>query len=79
MTAFHSFTEAGCGLDENCKDCKIKNAVTDTFASGNPHTNVQTVLDIKKQEKKMPYAMVVSSEKVGKFVLLTLVKYEKNP
>jgi len=75
----HSFTEAGCGLDENCEDCKIKNAVIDTFASGNTHTNVQTVLDIKKQEEKMPYSMVVSSEKVGKFVLITVVKYEKNP
>ena len=73
----HSFTEAGCGLDKNCEGCKIKNAVVDTFASGKPHANVQTVLNIKKQEDTMPYAMVVSTEKVGKFVLITVVKYEK--
>jgi len=73
----HSFTEAGCGLDENCEDCKIKNAVVETFAFGKPHTNVQTVLDIKKQEETVPYAMVVSTEAVGEFVLITVVKYEE--
>jgi len=75
----HSFTEAGCGMDENCEDCKIKNAVLDTFASGQSHANIQTVLDIKKQEETMPYAMVVSTEKVGEFVLITVVKYERKP
>lgn len=75
----HSFTEAGCGLDENCDNCKIKNAVIGTFASGNPYTSVQTVLDIKKQGEKIPYAMVVATEKVGDFVLITVVKYEKTP
>ncbi len=75
----HSFTEAGCGLDENCEDCKIKNAVVDTFASGKPHTNIQAVLDIKKKENTTPYAMVISTEKVGKFALITVIKYEENP
>ena len=75
----HSFTEAGCGLDENCEDCKIKNAVVDTFASGQSHTNVQTVLDIKKQEEIAPYAMVISTEKVGEFVLINIIKYERQP
>ena len=73
----HSFSEKGCGLDENCEDCKIKDAVLDTFASGNPHNNVETVLNIKKQEKDVPYAMVVSTEKVGDFALITVVKYDE--
>jgi hypothetical protein len=73
----HSFSEAGCGLDENCEDCKIKKAVLDTFASGNSHANIQTDLDIKKQNETLPYAMVVSTEKTGKFILITVVKYEK--
>jgi hypothetical protein len=75
----HSFTEAGCGLDENCEDCKIKNAVVDTFASGNSYANVQTVLDIKKQHEIIPYAMVISTEKTGEFVLITVIKYERQP
>jgi hypothetical protein len=75
----HSFSEAGCGLDENCADCKIKNAVVDTFASGNSHANVQTVLDIKKQHEIIPYAMVISTEKTGEFVLISVIKYERQP
>lgn len=73
----HSFTEAGCGKDENCEDCKIKNAVVDTFASGKSHTNIQTILDINKQNKIIPYAMLVSTEKVGEFVLITVNKFER--
>ena len=73
----HSFTEAGCGLDENCADCKIKNAVLDTFASGEPHFNIQTDLNIKKQEEIAPYAMIISTEKVGEFVLINIIKYER--
>jgi hypothetical protein len=73
----HSFTEKGCGLDENCEDCKIKGAVLDTFASGTPHDNVRTVLDIKKEDGTIPYAMIVQTESVGDFVLITVVKYDK--
>jgi transcriptional regulator of aromatic amino acid metabolism len=75
----HSFTEAGCGLDENCEDCKIKKVVVDTFATGNPYDHVQTVLDIKKQEEIAPYAMIISTEKVGEFVLINIIKYERQP
>ena len=77
FNCIHSFTEKGCGLDENCEDCKIKGAVLDTFASGNPHKNIETVLNIKKQEEAVPYAMVVSTEKVGDFALITVVKYDE--
>jgi hypothetical protein len=73
----HSFTEKGCGLDENCEDCKIKGAVLDTFATGTPHNNVRTVLDIKKEDQAIPYAMIVQTESVGDFVLLTVVKYDR--
>ena len=73
----HSFTEKGCGLDENCEDCKIKGAVLDTFATGTPYDNVRTVLDIKKEDGTIPYAMVISTEAVGDFVLITVVKYDE--
>ena len=41
--------------------------------------DVQAVLDIKKpeEEETIPYAMIVSTEKVGDFVLITVVKYER--
>ena len=75
----HSFTEKGCGLDENCEDCKIKKAVLDTFASGVSRTDIQTVLDISKQEEVAPYAMIISTEKTGEFVLINIIKYERQP
>ena len=73
----HSFTEKGCGLDEKCEDCWIKGAVLDTFATGNSHENVRTVLEIKKEDGTIPYAMIVQTEKVGDFVLITIVKYDE--
>ncbi|MBA3003782.1 MAG: hypothetical protein FP813_08035 [Desulfurivibrio sp.] len=71
----HAFTEAGCGLDPNCENCKIKNAIVDTFATGNSHSHVRTILDIKKQTKITHHEMQVSTEKIGDFALVTIEKY----
>ncbi len=71
----HAFTEAGCGLDINCENCKIKNAVVDTFSTGNSHNNVRTILDIKKHKEIIPHDLEVSTEKTGDFVLITIEKY----
>ncbi|MGV1099328.1 hypothetical protein ACUUL3_07955 [Thiovibrio sp. JS02] len=73
----HSFSEAGCGKDPNCENCKIKAAVLETFASGQARAGIETVLDIKKQNAVIPYAMRVATEKTGDFVLLTIERYEK--
>lgn len=72
----HSFTEAGCGKDPNCEDCKIKNAVVETFASGNGY-DVQVILDIKKHNEITPYDMQISTVKIGDFVLITIDKYRE--
>lgn len=75
----HAFTEAGCGLDSHCEDCKIKNAIVDTFATGKPHINVRTILDIKKGPKNIPHELQVSTEKIGDFALVTIEKYTIHP
>ncbi|MBU1736499.1 MAG: hypothetical protein KKG35_00005, partial [Proteobacteria bacterium] len=72
----HSFSEAGCGKDPNCEDCPIKNAVVDTFNTGQPHLNVKTTLTIQKDGSLSPYEVVVSTEKATAHVLLKLMKYE---
>jgi hypothetical protein len=71
----HAFTEAGCGLDINCENCKIKNAVVDTFLTGNSHNSIDTTLDIKKYNEIIPHAMQVTTEKIGDFILITINKY----
>lgn len=73
----HSFTEAGCGKDINCEDCKIKNAVVETFLTGKSHDTVQTILDIKKHDEIVPYDLEVSTKKVGELALVTIYKYKK--
>jgi len=71
----HSFTDAGCGLDENCENCKIKNAVVDTITTGNSHNSVHTILDIKKQNQTKQYEIQVSTKKVDDFAIITIEKY----
>lgn len=73
----HSFTEAGCGKDENCEDCTIKSAVVDTFVTGQPHDGVGAVLEIKKREAIAPYDMRVSTRKVDNFVLITIDSFTR--
>ena len=72
----HSFTEAGCGKDANCEDCKIKNAIVDTFNSGNSHVGVVTSLQIKKADGIKTYALQISTEKVGDLALVRVGRYD---
>ena len=72
----HAFTEAGCGLDANCENCKIKNAVVDTFSTGNSNLSVDTILEIKKHNQINPYELQVSTEKIGDYALITIEKYK---
>lgn len=73
----HSFTEAGCGKDPNCDDCKIRNAVVETFKTGKAFNRVSTRLEIKKREKMTPYLVEVSTERAGELALLRIDRYEK--
>ncbi|MBU0485878.1 MAG: hypothetical protein KKB30_15345 [Proteobacteria bacterium] len=68
----HSFTEAGCGKDPNCENCKIKNAVVETFTSGKSHNNVRTILDIRKHNKITPYDLQISTKKITEYVIMTI-------
>ncbi|MDO8948858.1 MAG: hypothetical protein Q7U88_17150 [Desulfocapsaceae bacterium] len=72
----HAFTEAGCGLDVNCENCKIKNSVVDTFSTGNPHYGIKTILNIKKHGKIIPHEMQVTTKKIGDFAIITIEKYK---
>lgn len=73
----HAFTEKGCGLDPNCENCKIKNAVVDTFTSGNSHEEIHTILEVIKNNVTIPYNIKVSTKKIGEFALITISEYKK--
>jgi len=71
----HAFTEDGCGRDTNCDNCKIKNAVVNTFSTGNSHHNIRIILDIKKNNEITPYDMQIATEKMADHVLITINRY----
>jgi hypothetical protein len=73
----HAFSEAGCGKDENCENCKIKNAVVETFATGNSFENISVDLQVVKSDKMSTYGLRVSTEKVGVLELLRIDRYKK--
>jgi hypothetical protein len=72
----HSFTEAGCGKDVNCENCKIKNAIIDTFTTAISHNGVSTELSIKKVNGTKTYALQVSTQKVGDLALVRVERYD---
>jgi len=72
----HSSTEAGCGKDSNCENCKIKDAIVDTFATARSRKGVSTSLQIKKANGTKTYVLQVSTEKVGDLALVRVERYE---
>lgn len=72
----HSFTEAGCGKDVNCENCKIKDAIVDTFVTASSHSGVSSALSIKKHHAIRNYVLQVSTQKVGDLALVRIDRYE---
>lgn len=73
----HSLSEAGCGKDKQCENCKIKNAVVGTFITGTSFNGVSTILEIKKHAEINAYDIQVTTEKVGDYALLKIDRYER--
>jgi hypothetical protein len=72
----HSFTEAGCGKDANCENCKIKNAIADTFTTANSHNGVSAELSVRKANGTKTYNLQVSTEKVGDLAFVRVDRYD---
>lgn len=71
----HSFSEQGCGLDPNCQDCPIKNAIVETFTQNKSSTRVYTVLDVFRDELTTPHHLEVTTEPLGDFALVRIDSY----
>lgn len=72
----YAFTKAGCGKDEHCKPCRIKNAIVETLITGNSASGV-AVLTIKKDDGLTPATLQVTSEKIGDMALVRIDRYVK--
>jgi hypothetical protein len=73
----HAFTEAGCGKDINCDNCKIKTAIVETFTKGRSFEGVSTPLEIKKNGEINTYLLEVSTERVGDLALVKIEQYKQ--
>ena len=73
----HSFTEAGCGKDQNCEGCSIKDAIVDTFTTGSPHQGVAATLQLKKDGATESRVVQVSTEKIGELALVRIERYDR--
>jgi transcriptional regulator of aromatic amino acid metabolism len=72
----HSFTEAGCGKDVNCENCKIKNTIVDTFTMNQPHSGVSAPLQIRKPGGTTTCLLQVSTQKIGDLALVRVDRFE---
>ena len=73
----HAFSAAGCGRDENCLPCKIKNAIVETLTTGRPCTGISAVLDIKASVGTQAHALQISTERIGEMVLVRIDRFEQ--
>jgi len=77
INCVHAFNVEGLCKGLNCDNCKIKNAIINTFATAQSHQGVQTILDIKKKNAINHYFIQVSTEKIGDLVLVIVDTYIK--
>lgn len=62
----------GCGQTVHCKTCTIRNMVTDTFATGKSHRHVPAYADLATPTGPKPMRFLISTERMGGMVLLTV-------
>ena len=68
----------GCGNTEHCKACAIRRTVTTTHATGDSKTNVPAYQDIVTPGGTREVRFLISTEKVGNFVLLRIDEVRPN-
>jgi PAS domain-containing protein len=68
----------GCGNTEHCKACAIRITVTTTHATGDSKTNVPAYQDVVTAAGTREVRLLISTEKVGSFVLLRIDEVRPN-
>ena len=69
----HSFTDAGCGKDSHCEDCKIRGAIVSGFSGA---ASAISTLTIRGGGGDLPYTLAVSAEKAGGYALVRIERFE---
>lgn len=68
----YAFTELGCGLDDHCRECRIRNTIVETFKTGKSFAGVSGILTIKRDDKLKHYSLTISTESIGDLALVRI-------
>lgn len=68
----YSASPQGCGSHLHCVSCTIRNTVLETFATGRAFYRVPAYPDIQMIDEVKTFSMLISTEKVGDFVMLRI-------
>ena len=66
----HSKNPGGCGMQVHCKSCVIRQSVKRTFETGQACKDIPAIPDIQQFGSKREVKFIVSTERVGKMILL---------
>jgi hypothetical protein len=72
----YSRLPGGCGKTSHCSGCTIRNAIMDTFVTGEPNLNVPATVISGSMGNGEPVSLKISTEKALNYVLL---KVESGP
>ena len=68
----YSQLPGGCGNTEHCQACAIRRSVTNTHLPGDSRRRVPAYQDIQTPHGMCEMRFTISTEKVGRFVLLQI-------
>ncbi|MBB6479992.1 hypothetical protein [Spirochaeta isovalerica] len=72
FNCIHHSKPGGCGKTIHCKVCTIRNAVEETFNTGNPCIDVKATLKVYVEDAEQHVSSFITTHKVGDFVLLAI-------
>ena len=64
----------GCGQTVHCRSCTVRLTAHDTYVTGQGHYNIPAYQDICFSSEVKNIRFLISTEKVGQFVLLKICK-----
>jgi len=77
LECIHARDPGGCGLQVHCKSCVIRQSVKRTFETGQACRDIPAIPDLQQFGTKKETQFLITTEKVGKIVLLRIEKTSK--
>ena len=68
----NAYKPGGCGNTVHCKACTIRNTVNETITTGRPQHQVPALQTLRTDEGEVEKQLLISTERAGTFVLLTI-------